>query len=256
MSNTPILQHSSTPSPLSPGLYIVGTPIGNLGDITLRAIETLKSANLIVAEDTRHTRHLLDRYEIGTPTMSCHKFNEASRVDLVLGKIRGGQAVALVTDSGMPAISDPGSRVVAACHAAGLPVTVVPGPSAVPSALALSGFGGAGYLFEGFLSHKSAARERRLAELADCEVPVVLFESPYRLLKLMGEIGKILGDRPVFVAREMTKHFEEHLHGTAAEIAAKFGERTVKGELVVVIAPGQSPKSEVQGPKSEDPFGL
>ena len=241
---------------MDPGLYIVGTPIGNLGDITLRAIETLKSANLIVAEDTRHTRHLLDRYEIRTPTMSCHKFNEASRVELILGKIRDGQSVAMVTDSGMPAVSDPGSRVVAACHDAGVPVAVIPGPSSVPSALALSGFGGGGFLFEGFLSHKSAARERRLAELADCDVPVVLFESPYRLLKLMGEIEKTLGTRPLFVAREMTKLFEEHLRGTAAEIAAKFGERTVKGEIVVVIGPVQGPKSEVQGPKSDDHFGL
>ena len=146
------------PSPLPPGLYIVGTPIGNLGDITLRAIETLKSAHLIVAEDTRHTRHLLDRYEIRTPTISCHKFNEASRVELVLGKIREGQAVALVTDAGMPAVSDPGSRVVAACHDAGVPVIVIPGPSSVNAAVALSGFGGAGFFFEGFLSHKSAAR--------------------------------------------------------------------------------------------------
>lgn len=249
MSNTPSLQHSSTPSPLPPGLYIVGTPIGNLGDITLRAIETLKSAHLIVAEDTRHTRHLLDRYEIRTPTISCHKFNEASRVELVLGKIREGQAVALVTDAGMPAVSDPGSRVVAACHDAGVPVIVIPGPSSVTAAVALSGFGGAGFFFEGFLSHKSAARARRLAELADCEAPVVLFESPYRLLKLLGEIEKMLGARPVFVAREMTKHFEEHLRGPASEIAARFGNRTVKGEIVVVIATDGGPKSKAESPK-------
>ena len=218
------------------GLYIVGTPIGNLGDITLRAIETMKSVNLIAAEDTRHTRRLLERYEIRTPILSCHKFNEASRTELMLEKIRGGQAIALVTDSGMPAVSDPGSRVVAACHDAGVPVTVIPGPSSVTSAIALSGFGGAGFLFEGFLSHKSAARERRLAELANCDAPVVLFESPYRLLKLMQEIEKVLGTRRVFVAREMTKHFEEHLRGTAAEIAAAFQNRRVKGELVVVLA--------------------
>jgi len=241
---------------MNPGLYIVGTPIGNLGDITLRAIETLKAASLIVAEDTRHTRHLLDRYEIRTPTMSCHKFNEASRVELVLGKIRDGQAVAMVTDAGMPAISDPGSRVVAACHDAGVPVTVIPGPSSVTAAVALSGFGGGGFFFEGFLSHKSAARERRLAELADCEAPVVLFESPYRLLKLLGEIGKILGSRSVFVAREMTKHFEEHLRGTAAEIAAEFGNRTVKGEIVVVVAPVQSPRSKVQSDPPTLDLGL
>ena len=241
---------------MNAGLYIVGTPIGNLADMTFRAVETLKAVNLIIAEDTRHTRILLDRYEIRTPTMSCHKFNEASRVDLVLGKIRDGQAVAMVTDSGMPAVSDPGSRVVAACHDASVPVVVIPGPSSVPSALALSGFGGGGFLFEGFLSHKSAARERRLTELASCDVPVVLFESPYRLLKLMGEIEKVLGARRVFVAREMTKHFEECLRGTAAEITAAFGGRTVKGELVVVIAPLESHKSKAQGPKPDDHFGL
>lgn len=238
------------------GLYIVGTPIGNLADMTFRAVETLKSANLIVAEDTRHTRHLLDRYEIRTPTMSCHKFNEASRAELILGKIRAGQAVAMVTDAGMPAVSDPGSRVVAACHDAGLPVTVIPGPSSVPTALALSGFGGGGFLFEGFLSHKSAARERRLAELANCDVPVVLFESPFRLLKLMGEVEKVLGTRPVFVAREMTKLFEEHLRGTAAEIAARFGERTVKGEIVVVIGPVQRPRCKVQSDSPTLDLGL
>ena len=241
---------------MNPGLYIVGTPIGNLGDITLRAIETLKSANLIVAEDTRHTRHLLDHYEIRTPTMSCHKFNEASRVEFILGKIRAGQAIAMVTDSGMPAVSDPGSRVVAACHTAGVPVTVIPGPSAVPSAVALSGFGGGGFLFEGFLSHKSAARERRLAELAHCEVPVVLFESPFRLLKLMGEIEKILGMRSVFVAREMTKLFEEHLRGTAPAIAAAFGTRTVKGEIVVVIGPAEIRNLKCPKGEPDDSPGL
>jgi 16S rRNA (cytidine1402-2'-O)-methyltransferase len=225
----------SNPS-LTPGLYLVGTPIGNLADITLRAIETLKSVRLIAAEDTRHTRQLLNRYEIRAPLMSCHKFNEASRIEQILEQVRAGAAIALVTDSGMPAISDPGSRVVSACHDAGIPVTVIPGPSSVTSALALSGFDGAGFRFEGFLSHKSAARERRLAELANCDAPVILFESPYRLLKLMREIEKRMGARRVFVAREMTKHFEERLRGTAAEIAASFQNRAVKGELVVVIA--------------------
>lgn len=222
---------------MNSGLYIVGTPIGNLGDVTLRAVETLKSAALVVAEDTRETRKLLDRYEIRTPMMSCHKFNEASRVQLVLDRIREGQAVALVTDSGMPAVSDPGSRVVAACREAGLAVTAVPGPSAVTTAVALSGFGGAGFLFEGFLSHKATARERRLAERAQIDVPLVLFESPFRLVKLLDEIERVLGPRRVFVGRELTKHFEECRAGTPAEIRAAYANRTVKGELVVVIAP-------------------
>ncbi len=221
---------------MNPGLYIVGTPIGNLGDTTFRAIETLKSAALVIAEDTRETRKLLERYEIRTPMMSCHKFNEASRVEVVLEKIRAGQAVALVTDSGMPGVSDPGARVVAACREAGVSVTAVPGPSAVTTAAALCGFGGDRFLFEGFLSHKSAARERRLAELAALDMPVILFESPFRLLKLLDEIERTLGPRRVFVGRELTKHFEECRTGTAAEIRAAYANRTVKGELVVVLA--------------------
>ena len=224
---------------LNAGLYVVGTPIGNLGDITLRALETLKAADLIAAEDTRHTRKLLDRYEIRTPVISCHKFNEAARAETVLGRIRAGAAVALVTDSGMPAVSDPGSRVVAACREAGLPVTVLPGPSSVTAAVALCGFAGAGFLFEGFLSHKSAARRRRLGELAREAVPVVLFESPYRLVKLMNEIQEVLGPRSLFVGRELTKQFEECRVGTPAEILAAYRDRTVKGELVVVIAPAE-----------------
>jgi 16S rRNA (cytidine1402-2'-O)-methyltransferase len=223
---------------MDPGLYIVGTPIGNLADITLRAIETLKGAALIVAEDTRHTRILLDRYEIGAPMVSCHKFNEASRVELVATRIRAGGVVALVTDAGMPGVSDPGARVVAACRREGLPVTVVPGPSSVSAAVALCGFSGRGFVFDGFLSHKSAARRKRLSELADADAPVVLFESPYRLMKLMEEIRDVLGERPVFIGRELTKKFEECRTGTPSEIIAAFAGRTVKGEIVVVISAG------------------
>ena len=222
---------------MEPGLYIVGTPIGNLADITYRAVEVLREADVIMAEDTRRTYKLLARYELRVPMVSCHKFNEAARVDRILREIREGHAVALVTDSGMPAVSDPGSRVVAACRKADLPVTVIPGPSAVSAAMALSGLGGGGYHFDGFLPHKSGARKRRLAELAEETLPVVLFESPYRLLKLMGEIEEVLGERTVFVGRELTKKFEEGLLGSPAEICSAFGTRTVKGEQVVIIAP-------------------
>ena len=221
---------------MNPGLYIVATPIGNLGDITFRAVETLKAAHVIVAEDTRHTRKLLERYDIHAPTLSCHKFNEASRVSAILDRIRGGAVVALVTDSGMPAVSDPGSRVVAACRAAGLYTTVLPGPSAVTAAVALCGFGGGGFRFEGFLSHKSAARRKRLAELAGEDAPVVLFESPYRVIKLMEEIRDVLGERPIFIGRELTKQFEECLSGTAADMLCSFSGRAVKGEFVIVIS--------------------
>ena len=222
---------------MEPGLYLVGTPIGNLGDITFRAVETLKAVQLIIAEDTRQTCKLLARYEIRTPLISCHKFNEAARVDFVLHRIREGQAVALVTDAGMPAVSDPGARMVAAMRAAGQRVTVIPGPCSVTSALALSGFGGSGFLFEGFLTRGVNARKQRLRELAICDRPAVLFESPYRLLKLLGEMDAVFHDRPIFIGRELTKHFEEGLLGTPQELVARFQGRAVKGELVIVIPP-------------------
>jgi 16S rRNA (cytidine1402-2'-O)-methyltransferase len=222
---------------LKPGLYVVGTPIGHLEDITFRAVSILKEAHTVVAEDTRETRKLLERYGIAAPMLSCHKFNEASRIEQIVARIRAGEALALVTDSGMPAVSDPGSRVVAACRAAGLYVTVAPGPSAVTAAMALSGFGGRGFLFEGFLSHKSAARRKRLAALLAWDMPVVLFESPHRLLKLLDELKDLAPSRQVFIGRELTKHFEELLWGRAGELAARFAGRGVKGELVVVVSP-------------------
>jgi 16S rRNA (cytidine1402-2'-O)-methyltransferase len=222
---------------MDPGLYLVGTPIGNLQDITLRALDTLRGAALILAEDTRVSRVLLDRHGIAGRLLSYHKFNEAARADEIVSRIRSGEAIALVTDSGMPAVSDPGARLVAACRAAGLAVTVIPGPSAVTSALALAGWESAGFVFGGFLPHKPGPRRRQLAELDQPGLPVVLFESPYRLLKLMGEVEAVLGAREVYVGRELTKKFEESLRGPPAAIRAAFEKRDVKGELVVVIAP-------------------
>ena len=218
------------------GLYIVGTPIGNLGDMSARGIETLKAASLIIAEDTRTTRNLLTHFDIRTHCISCHKFNEAQRCDEIIARIRNGEAVAMVTDSGMPCISDPGARVVNACRTAGIPVTSAPGPTAVTTALALSGFGGHGFLFAGFLPRKSGARRRTLEQCAALPVPAVFYESPYRLLKLIEEIETVMGaGRHVFVARELTKKFEELISGTPEQIRQQFGERTVKGECVVII---------------------
>lgn len=222
------------------GLYIVGTPIGNLGDMTARGIETLKEASLIIAEDTRVTRNLLNHFQIKTHCISCHKFNEAQRSDEIIARIRAGESVAMVTDSGMPCISDPGARVVEACRAAGVPITSAPGPTAVTTALALSGFGGHGFLFAGFPARKSGARRRMLEQCAALPVPLILYESPYRLLKLLEEIAEVMGaDRRVFVARELTKKFEELLCGTPEQIRQQFGGRTVKGECVVIINPEQ-----------------
>lgn len=220
------------------GLYIVGTPIGNLGDISARALETLKEVDLIVAEDTRHTRRLTERYEITTRLMSCHKFNEIQRAEQLIDRINEGQAVAMVTDSGMPCISDPGSRVVALCRQAGVATTAVPGPAAVTTAVALSGFGEKGFIFAGFLPHKSGGRKRDLEKWMEADLPVVFYESPHRLIKLIGEIEEYLGrERIVFVGRELTKKFEECTSGTPEQIRSIYEGRTVKGECVVIVQP-------------------
>jgi 16S rRNA (cytidine1402-2'-O)-methyltransferase len=225
---------------MKPGLYIVGTPIGNLQDITLRALETLRAATLILAEDTRQTRKLLERHGIRVPMLSYHKFNEAARAGELIARIKAGEALALVSDSGMPGVSDPGARLVAACREAGVPVFVIPGPSAVTAAVALAGMPARGFVFAGFLPRKSGARARELARLGAEPMPVVLFESPHRLLKLMDEIEAALGPRSIFVGRELTKQFEEGLYGAPSDIRAAFGARAVKGECVVVIAPAKS----------------
>ncbi len=222
---------------MQPGLYLVATPIGNLADLSSRALEILREATLILAEDTRHTRKLLSRYDIHTPLQSSHAHNEARQTDALVRRIRDGAAVALVTDSGMPCISDPGARTVAACRAAGLPVWGVPGPSAVTLGLALSGFPADRFVFEGFLPVKSGGRARRIETWREEERTVVFFESPHRLLRLLGELHEMLPDRLVFVGRELTKHYEEHLLGHPAELLAAFEGRAVKGECVVLIAP-------------------
>jgi 16S rRNA (cytidine1402-2'-O)-methyltransferase len=201
-------------------------------------VETLKQVDLIIAEDTRHTRRLTERHGIATRMVSCHKFNEVQRAEQIIESIHGGKAVAMVTDSGMPCISDPGARVVARCREAGVWITSVPGPSAVTTAVALSGLAEKGFLFTGFLPHKRGGRRRELLKWSEADLPHVLYESPYRLLKLLDEIEAHLGaERTVFVGRELTKKFEESAVGTPAEIRAHFAGRTIKGECVVIINP-------------------
>ena len=228
-------------APLPPGLYLVGTPIGNLEDITLRALRILRAATHILAEDTRHTRILLDRHGIATPMISCHKFNERARQEEILRRIRAGEALALVTDAGMPGISDPGARAADAVRAAGLPVTVIPGPCALSAAVALCGeTESRGFLFEGFLDHKTAARRRRLQELAAFPSPVVFYESTHRMLKLLDEVEEELGPaRRLFIARELTKKFEETVAGTPAELRAHYQTHSLKGEFVVILLPAE-----------------
>ncbi len=230
---------AASPAPLPPGLYLVGTPIGNLEDITLRALRILRSATHILAEDTRHTRILLDRHGIATPLISCHKFNERAREEEILRRIRAGEALALVTDAGMPGISDPGARAADAVRAAGLPVTVIPGPCALSAAVALCGaVESRGFLFEGFLDHKTAARRRRLRELEAFPAPIVFYESTHRILKLLDEVETELGPaRRLFIARELTKKFEETAAGTPAELRAHYATHSLKGEFVVILLP-------------------
>ncbi|MDO9541151.1 MAG: 16S rRNA (cytidine(1402)-2'-O)-methyltransferase [Kiritimatiellia bacterium] len=229
---------------MKPGLYIVGTPIGNLDDTTARALETLRNVDFILAEDTRHTRILLDRFQIRTRLMSCHRFNECSRIPFVLEQINAGKTVALVTNAGMPGVADPGSFLVRAGRQNHIYITVIPGPSSVTAAVALSGFGGGGFVCEGFLPRKKGARRRRLVELKAMNRPIVVLESPYRCLRFLEEIRDIFQDREIFMGRELTKLNEECLWGTAEEISRRLSEKAggspgwkVKGELTFVIAP-------------------
>ena len=208
-------------------------------DITLRALRVLRTATHILAEDTRHTHLLLDRHGIRTPMISCHKFNERARADEILRRIQAGESLALVSDAGMPGISDPGARAADAVRAAGLPVTVIPGPCALTAAIALCGSTeGHGFLFDGFLDHKTAARRRRLKELAASACPVVFYESTHRILKLFDEVEEELGpDRKLFIARELTKKFEETLLGTPASLRTHYATHSLKGEFVVILLP-------------------
>jgi 16S rRNA (cytidine1402-2'-O)-methyltransferase len=218
-------------------LVVVGTPIGNLGDLSPRAVAALASADVLYAEDTRHSRKLLSHAGItGVPLRSLHEHNEADRVDEVVAAVAGGRTVALVSDAGMPAVSDPGARVAAAVAAAGLTVTVVPGPSAVLAALVSSGLATDRFCFEGFLPRSGRGRADRLATLATEPRTSVLFEAPGRVAATLADLGAVCGgDRPVAVARELTKLHEEVWRGTL-EGAAAWAAGGLRGEVVLVVA--------------------
>ncbi len=234
------------------GLYLVGTPIGNLEDMTFRGVRTLQEVDVILAEDTRKTGILLQRYEISKPLVSCHEFNERSRVERVISEIEAGKAVALVSDAGMPLISDPGSRMVRAVRAAGLFITSIPGPTAVTTGLALSGWGQDGFIFAGFPPNKSAGRRRLLESFKEEARSVVLYESTHRIQKLMADIQDLLGEREVFIGRELTKKFETLQSGTAAELASFLDSHSSKGEFVVVLAPLEKPEKAEKKNKYKD----
>ena len=229
---------SSSPSPFQTStLYLVATPIGNREDITLRALRALRECDCVVAEDTRHTGVLLKHFEISKPMLSCFRHNEASRGAEIVERLRRGERVALVTDAGSPGISDPGTRVVRAVLDAGFRVESVPGPCAMVAALSASGLPTDEFHFVGFLPQKSAQRRKQLGALLQLPGTLVLYESPYRVEKLLVELSELAATRPVVVAREITKKFEEFLRGTPAELLAAWKLRPRKGEFVVLVGP-------------------
>jgi len=216
-------------------LYIIPTPIGNLEDITLRAIRLLNEVDLILAEDTRVSGNLLRHYEIATPMEPHHAFNEHKTVERIAQKIEGGATVALVTDAGTPAISDPGFLLVRECIARNVEVECLPGATAIIPALVNSGIPSDRFYFEGFLPHKKG-RLTRLKKLTEIDQTIVLYESPFRLVKTLEQVAEYLGmDRKACVCRELTKLHEENARGTLAELIAHFGTKTVKGEIVIVV---------------------
>ena len=228
----------STLPPLQPGtLYLVATPIGNLEDITLRALRTLRECNLIAAEDTRRSAQLLRHFGIQKPLISYFQFNEARRSQEILGRLKRGEKIALVTDAGSPGVSDPGERVVAAAIAAGLRVESVPGACALITALTASGLATDEFHFVGFLPHKSGQRRNRLEALRSTAGTLVFYESPFRITRLLGELNEIFPTRDIVLARELTKKFEEFLRGRPASLISQLTARPRKGEFVVLIGP-------------------
>ncbi len=216
-------------------LYIVSTPIGNLGDITFRAVEVLKSADVIACEDTRKTRILCSHYAIKTPLLSYYEYNKVKRGDQLLALLRGGKQVALVSDAGTPGISDPGFTLIKSALDAGVRVVSIPGPSALISALSLSGFPTHHFIFEGFLPVKNGPRLKRLKELASLKETVVVYEAPHRLLKTLVALEEALGNRQVAVVREITKKFEEVLRGAPSALREHFQIHPPRGEFVLVF---------------------
>jgi 16S rRNA (cytidine1402-2'-O)-methyltransferase len=226
--------------PIAPGLHVVATPIGNLRDITLRALSTLAAADAVVAEDTRVTRTLLAHYGVATPLVAYHEHNAAVVRPHLLARLAAGAALALVSDAGTPLVSDPGYRLVAEALEAGVAVTSVPGPSAVLAALVVAGLPSDRFYFEGFLPPKTAARRARINELAAIPATLVFFESPRRLAETLADLATELGPRPAAVARELTKLYETTRRGPLDRLAAEYAaEAPPKGEIVVLVGPPQ-----------------
>ena len=229
---------------MSGTLYVVATPIGNLEDITFRAVRILGEVDRIACEDTRHTRKLLDRYGIAKPLVSYHEHNEQSRSDELLQELKAGRNIALVSDAGTPLIADPGYRLVRKAREQGVPVIPVPGPSAMLAALSASGLATDQFVFLGFLPAKKAQRRKLLEEMKTSRATLVFYEAPHRIAESLNDLADILGDRPIVLARELTKVHEEFLEGTAAQVRNSLAEGPPsKGEFTLLI--GKSPAPEV-----------
>lgn len=217
-------------------LYVVATPIGNLEDITFRAVRTLKEVAAIAAEDTRHTQKLLAAYDIHTPLTSYHDFNKEAKAPLLVSRMVAGETLALVCDAGTPTLSDPGYLLVRQAIEAGVPVHPIPGPAAAMTALCVSGLPTDRFAFEGFLPRKSGGRRTRLLALADDPRTLIFYESPHRVSALLSEMLRVMGDRKIALGREMTKQFEEIVRGSVTEVMEKIGGRVLRGEITLVVA--------------------
>jgi len=238
MSQFTVLGLAAEAERLHPGLHLVATPIGNLGDISLRALSTLAAADLILAEDKRVTKVLLAHYGITTPIMAYHEHNAAEMRPFVMEKLAAKQALALVSDAGTPLVSDPGYKLVEAAIEGGFHITAIPGASAVLTALVLSGLPSDRFFFEGFLPNKSGERRRRARELEAVPASLVFFEAPHRIAESLADLAAVFGARPAAVARELTKKFETIRRGTLEELASQYAnEPTPKGEIVLIVSP-------------------
>lgn len=240
-----------SPSQLSAGrLYVVGTPIGNLEDITLRALNTIKLSDLIACEDTRRTQKLLNHYEIRTPTISYHEHNEMTRAPELVLEMEQGSVISLVSDAGTPVLSDPGFRLVHLAIRHKVPVIPVPGPSALVAALTAAGLPMNEFIFAGFLPPKRSARRKALSALSGFERTIVFYEAPHRIIESLRDIGDILGEREAAIAREVTKIHEEFLRGSVTEIRDHLKKEPVKGELTVILGPGAVQREIARGDTS------
>ena len=224
-------------------LYIVSTPIGNLEDITIRALNVLKAVNIIAAEDTRHTQNLLRHYNIYTQQTSYHDHNKEEKGEILISKLKEGNDIALVSDAGTPGISDPGYYLINRAIEEGIKVSPIPGPTASIAALSISGLPTDSFVFEGFLPAKKTARQKRLKELSTENRTIIFFEAPHRLLSALKDIIETLGDRRVVLTRELTKMFEEIIRGKVSEVISKVEERKLKGEITIILE-GATEKSE------------